>query len=113
MNEFKIISENLKSMREQKGYTQEKLAEMVGLSASHISKVESGQRRVGMKTYLHILRALGAEPEEYVMCALGERNKSSVQRLKMLLEDCTENEIEFLLANLAAIKENMRKFSPG
>lgn len=110
MNEFRIISENLRYLREKRGYTQEKLAELVGLSASHISKVESGQRRVGMKTYLHILNVLNARQDEYVLCAMNKMSENTIERLRDILEDCTEGEREFLLASLEDLKENMRKF---
>lgn len=104
---FQIIAENLRFLREKKGYTQERLAEMVGLSASHISKVESGQRRVGMKTYLHILRVLEAKREEYVLCVMDRIRENRVEQLQELLEGCTEEEWNFLVANLKNIKENM------
>ena len=48
-DDFQIISANLKYLREKSGYTQEQLAEITGLSVSHISKVEAGLRRVGKK----------------------------------------------------------------
>lgn len=40
-DDFQIISANLKYLREKSGYTQEQLAEITGLSVSHISKVET------------------------------------------------------------------------
>ena len=58
--EFQVIAKNIKCLREKKGYTQEQLAEATELSVSHLSKVESGQRRIGMRAYVSILQALGA-----------------------------------------------------
>ena len=65
-DDFQIISANLKLLREKSGYTQEQLAEITGLSVSHISKVEAGLRRVGMKTYISILQALNVEGNDYI-----------------------------------------------
>lgn len=65
-DDFQIISANLKYLREKSGYTQEQLAEITGLSVSHISKVEAGLRRVGMKTYISILQALNVEGNDYI-----------------------------------------------
>lgn len=107
---FRMIAENLRFLREKRGYTQEQLAEMVGLSVSHISKVESGQRHVGMKTYLHILRTLEAKQDEYVLCAVERIRENRLERLRELLEGCTEEEWDFLVASLKSIKENMRIF---
>ncbi len=63
---FEIISKNIKYLREKKGYTQEQLAEAADLSVSHISKVESGQRRIGMKAYLTVLEALNVNEEDFI-----------------------------------------------
>ena len=68
-DDFQIISANLKYLREKSGYTQEQLAEITGLSVSHISKVEAGLRRVGMKTYISILQALNVEGNDYINLA--------------------------------------------
>lgn len=68
-DDFQIISANLKYLREKSGYTQEQLAEITGLSVSHISKVEAGLRRVGMKTYISILQALNVEWNDYINLA--------------------------------------------
>ena len=70
-DDFQIISANLKYLREKSGYTQEQLAEITGLSVSHISKVEAGLRRVGMKTYISILQALNVEGNDYINLAVG------------------------------------------
>ena len=64
---FEIISKNIKYLREKKGYTQEQLAEAADLSVSHISKVESGQRRIGMKAYLTVLEALNVNEEDFIV----------------------------------------------
>lgn len=69
-DDFQIISANLKYLREKSGYTQEQLAEITGLSVSHISKVEAGLRRVGMKTYISILQALNVEGNDYINLAV-------------------------------------------
>lgn len=73
-DDFQIISANLKYLREKSGYTQEQLAEITGLSVSHISKVEAGLRRVGMKTYISILQALNVEGNDYINLAVKDSN---------------------------------------
>ena len=71
-DDFQIISNNIKSLREKKGFTQEQLAEAADLSVSHLSKVESGQRRIGMKAYLTVLKALDVDEEIIIQWESGE-----------------------------------------
>ena len=56
------IAEEIKRLREERDMTQEELAESAEISLSHLSKVESGSRMIGMKTYSKILYALNAVP---------------------------------------------------
>lgn len=41
MEEFSQLGMNIAYYRKRKGYTQEKLAEAIGLSRNHISKIEA------------------------------------------------------------------------
>ncbi|MFR0985246.1 MAG: helix-turn-helix domain-containing protein [Frisingicoccus sp.] len=106
-DEYQMIASNIKNLRVQKGYTQEQLAEAVGISTSHLSKVETGQRRIGMKTYLSILRTLKVEEEEYMMAAVRKESDEERDRLDRILEDCTKAEKQFLLDVLENIKINL------
>lgn len=85
-DDFQIISANLKYLREKSGYTQEQLAEITGLSVSHISKVEAGLRRVGMKTYISILQALNVEGNDYINLAVKDSNENNIKQYLAIFE---------------------------
>lgn len=87
-DDFQIISANLKYLREKSGYTQEQLAEITGLSVSHISKVEAGLRRVGMKTYISILQALNVEGNDYINLAVKDSNENNIKQYLAIFEGC-------------------------
>ena len=57
VNNFNI-AQNIRTLREERGYTIEKLAERAGVSANHMSKVENGLRNLSMESYLNVLEAL-------------------------------------------------------
>lgn len=46
--EHKYLVEQLKKARKEAGLDQEKVAKLLGVSQSYISKVESGQRRIDL-----------------------------------------------------------------
>jgi len=107
--DFQIIANNIKTLRIRKGYTQEQLAEAAGISASHLSKVETGQKRIGMKTYLSVLQILDVKDDEYVSLAVeNEKKEEEWSRFKDLMEDCTDAEERFLLETLENVKQNLR-----
>ena len=45
---YEIISKNIKKYRRQKGWTQEKLAELINVSVSLISSLESNKSKKGI-----------------------------------------------------------------
>lgn len=48
----------LKALREANGYTQQTLSDAIGMSRSHYSQVESGDKQPSLKLALRIKRAL-------------------------------------------------------
>ena len=50
--------------RRDKGYTQETLAEMVGVTTGHIGSIERGRAKIGLETFVRICRLLDVTPDE-------------------------------------------------
>ena len=105
---LQIIANNIKTLRIKKGYTQEKLAETAGISVSHLSKVETGQKRMGMQTYLKVLRALEVTEEEYISVTVEKEQDVKWEKFKKIMEGCTEAEEHFLLDTLKQMKDNLQ-----
>ncbi len=65
MNEddfYKNIGIKIKQLREQSGLTQEKLAEIAGISLDYMGKIEVNINKPGLKTILKLANALKVEP---------------------------------------------------
>lgn len=58
------VGENIKTARESMGLKQEQLAELTGLSANHISKIERGKSSAKFKNMAEICRVLGISMDE-------------------------------------------------
>jgi XRE family transcriptional regulator, regulator of sulfur utilization len=60
----KIPGANLKRLRDDKPWTQEKLAERAGLDRSEVQRIEGGERSPGCEVVLKLAGALGVDPGE-------------------------------------------------
>lgn len=56
-----IISENIKTLRKQLGWSQELLAEKTGVSAPYITQIEVGKRTPSLDMVEKLASALGVE----------------------------------------------------
>ena len=65
----------LKSLREQYNYTQEDIANALGLSATSIANYESGRRRPEYETLSHIADVFGVTTDYLI----GRSNNSSIE----------------------------------
>lgn len=59
-----IFGLNVARLRAARGFSQEKLAEKAGIDRTYVSGIERGARNPGIKTVLHIAKALGVSVAE-------------------------------------------------
>ena len=55
------IGETIRLLRRARNISRAEMAEEIGISMSHLEKIESGARRPGIDTYQKILELLGAD----------------------------------------------------
>ncbi len=56
------IGQIIRSLREEKGWSQEKLALDAGMTTSHVSRIERGERRMPSNRLDDLAKALGTSP---------------------------------------------------
>ena len=61
---YRYIGKRIKSLREKKGLTQEKLAEKTGLSLDFVGKIEVNINNPGLKSLIKIANALDVHIKE-------------------------------------------------
>lgn len=61
-DEYQLLRETLSEARQQAGMTQRGLARCLGKSNSHVSQIETGQRRVDTLEFYLIARSIGVVP---------------------------------------------------
>ena len=60
-NILERIGLNITLLREQRGLTQEKLAELAGLHRAYIGQIERGEKNIGLRNLEKIAKALGVD----------------------------------------------------
>uniref|UniRef100_UPI003442BDA4 helix-turn-helix domain-containing protein n=1 Tax=Okeania sp. SIO2F4 TaxID=2607790 RepID=UPI003442BDA4 len=62
--ELKMFGQQVRKLRQAKGLSQEKLAELAGLHRNYIGGIERGERNVALLNILRLARALEVTPSK-------------------------------------------------
>lgn len=97
------LSDNLKRIREERGISQEELAERCGMSKSQLSKLETGsQKNPHLETVVTISSALGVSMEELVFGTEGPNGmKYMLAAIESLSKDKQKTVKELIAAFVA------------
>ena len=103
--DYKAIGKRIKIQRIQREMTQEKLAELTGLSNPHISNVETGSTQVSL---IAIANALEITPD-VLLCDNIRYGKHIFKNAVMeAVDDCDEVEIRIMADMVQALKRSIR-----
>ena len=83
--ELQSIGKKIKDKRQQKNISQEKLAELVDVTPSYISNIESGNRVASLPTMLEIVRVLDLSLD-YLLLENVTDDSDNIETDKFLIE---------------------------
>ena len=107
--DYKAIGKRIKIARIQADLKQERLAEMVDLSPTHLSNIENGTTRVSLQTIVALANALGVSADD-LLCDSVIRSKVQFEKdIRDILDDCDDYEIRIIKDLIAATKETLRR----
>ena len=101
--DFKAIGKRIKIARIKKNFTQEAVADRIG-----VSNIETGNSSVSLPTLVAIANMLSVSVDE-LLCDTVLTSKPIFEReAKDIFEDCNEYEVRVLVDVLKATKNSMR-----
>lgn len=107
--DYKAIGKRVKIARIKADLTQEKLAEQIELSPTHLSNIETGTTKVSLTTIVNIANALSVSVDD-LLCDSVIKSKIQFEKdIEAILDDCDDYEIRIIKDMLAAIKETLRR----
>ena len=104
--DYRKLGKRLKEERKKQGVTQEKLAEYVNLSVSHLSHIENGNEKTSLQTIVNIANVLNVSLDDLLDLDLGKRSMYlTIREIDLLFKDCTKEERKILIDNLNYLKK--------
>lgn len=107
--DYKAIGKRIKIARIKADLTQERLAELAGVSPTHLSNIETGTTKVSTSMLVNIANILRLSVDD-LLCDSVVRAKVQFEReIAELLEDCDDYEIRVIKDVLQATKQALRQ----
>lgn len=107
--DYKSIGRRIRIARIHLDITQEKLAEMVDLSTSHLSNIETGSTRVSLPTIVNLANALNVSVDGLLADSVIQSKPVFENELHSILQDCDAYELRIIADIAAATKKTLRK----
>ena len=107
--DYKAIGKRIKIARIKADLTQERLAERVNVSPSHMSNIETGTTRVSLTAIVAIANALSVTMDDLICDSLIQSRVQFEKDIADILEDCSEYEVRMIADMAQALKDTLRK----
>ena len=104
--EYKLIGNKVKKARKDKGITQEKFAEELGVSVSFISQVEAGDKKFNLSRISEVSQIL-EKPVGYFIDGFkeDESTNSDYEKINNILKNMSKKQLKLSLELIRAIEK--------
>ena len=102
--DYTVLAQRIKQARQEKGYSQSKLAELAGVSTNTIGKLEINYTTVSLKTILTIANVLEVDINFLVSDTPIDNKQATDLFIESLLHDFNEKDKQFLIQIISAMK---------
>ena len=103
--DYEALGQRIKDARRQKGYTQEQLAAVVGMSQQHIGNIETAANKLSLQALVDIAEVLDVTADALLYDSLPAAVSTYDIRAKQILDGCTDAEKESLLHLMSEIRD--------
>lgn len=101
---YVLIGTRIRQYREEKGLSQEELADNAGISWRHLNYVEHGERKISVDVLIALANALDATADDLLADHLTGSNTTLKEEVIDLLHDSTPAEKAILMDMLRHMK---------
>lgn len=105
--DYVAVGKRIKIARSKIGITQEKLAELAHLSTSHVSKIETGDTKLGLPTIVDIANALHTSVDALLADSVMYPDVFLKKDVEELLEGLSRSELRIIVETMTALRKSI------
>ena len=102
---YELIGKRVKKARKDKGITQEKFAEELGVSVSFVSQVETGEKKFNLARISEVSKIL-EKPISYFVDGYEGKSEDDLQEVIRLLKGMNDKQLKLSIEVIRAIESS-------
>lgn len=103
MDNKNFLGKKIKEFRKNKGLTQDKLAEKIGIDVKHLSRIECGKNQLSLNLLYKICYILDVEPFRLFDTSITKQKDEMIKEIIKFLSETNEDKVRIyykILMNL-------------
>jgi len=105
---YALIGVRFRAARLKKGFTQEYVSELAGISAQHCSGIECGNAKVSLPALVRLCNALEATPDSILLDSITHTTPHLMTDVAAVFTDCSPDEVYLMLSQADSLKKTLR-----
>lgn len=106
----KLLGANIRKYRQERGYTQDKAAELCGLSTNYFRQIELGNKTPKLETFLTIAEVLGTSTDRLLAGNVSWTQEIQSEELYEKIQHLPVHQREYILNALNTLVDGFAKF---
>lgn len=109
---YYMIGQNIRKFRKAYNYSQEELAEKVGISVTHLSHIETGNTKLSLPVFVSLAEVLQVHTDELLVETTNNSTQLDYTKKEILsiLDRCTPNELCIIKDIIYTTKSALNKY---
>ncbi len=108
--DYYTIGQTIRKFRRAQGLSQDELSEMVNISVTHMSHIETGNTKLSLPVFIDIANALQVSADDLLGNVLGENKSKVYLEIAQVLDHCSVSEAKVIAQIVKAAKASMDQY---
>lgn len=105
--DYYAIGQRIRKIRKARNLSQEQLSEMVGISITHMSHIETGNTKLSLPVLVDLANALEVRTDDLLYDKVTSERSTATDTIVQLLEACTTQQLRVIEDLVKAAKASL------
>ncbi len=105
--DYYAIGQRIRKIRKARELSQEQLSEMVGISVTHMSHIETGNTKLSLPVLVDLANALEVRTDDLLYDKVTAERSTATEAIIQLLETCTTQQLRVIEDLVKAAKASL------